>query len=206
MNPKRDINLLPERQGPSQGAKTGAMFATVGLVLAALCVTGILVPNGWLATVSLEKKMVDTQAAQYASVEQEFDDITAQMEAIQGQLAMVSAFREDPVILNGVLQTLEDCAPQEITLLTLHGDYEKMTITGTAPDDGRVAAMAAKLRRSGAFAAVSVDTTQSEQKQPTQEGDVAVNYRMFTMTMTYAAAAQGNAETGAATAEGSDGQ
>jgi hypothetical protein len=177
---KNDLNLLPRKEGPSKFIRYGLPLIILITLLALALTAGIIIPKNMKAEKMKIAEDLSLKITDMASVQEEFSSLNLEITTLKSQMSEFEEFNSCDKTLYDILNTIEQNCPDVIKITTADFDYEKILLEGTCPSDAEVATFAVKLRSTGIFSEININTVEDEK----EEDVVSVN-RAFEMEIFY---------------------
>lgn len=166
---KTDFNLYPRREGRSPFLRYGLPACLMLLVLGCALAAGIIIPRNIMADKIAERDALARQIADLSPVQAEYAALSGQIQVMKNKLEQFDRFTGEEKTLSNMLDILEQACPMGIRMDAISFDYEKITISGASRSDAEVASFAVRLRASGSFASIHINTvTPNAQTAPEQ--------------------------------------
>lgn len=156
---KNDINLLQKRKGEQYSAQKWAKLL-LGVVLFAVAVyAGFMLPNMALSDAKLTAAELDGKLNSSAGTQQNLTELTEAFMTRSEQLEVLTALDTARSDMSGYLEAVETSLPTSAHLTEIDIVDRTITISGIASDDSTIAAFCVRLRDTGKFSNVFLQTS-----------------------------------------------
>ncbi len=159
---KYDINLLQKRKAVQySGKKLGTVLIFI-LLFAALLYAGIALPSNMLASAQIRLANLDTELVSQPAVDQEQAEKTLQNAMLQQAVKQLEDLNDSKTAATHYIEALETSLPTSAYIDGITMADNRMTINGVVPRDEVLATFALRLRETGLFLDVYVNSSAVE--------------------------------------------
>ena len=141
-----DINLLPKSKKNASGAFGFWMLFMGILCAAALIVFFFMFPLQQKILLMKKIQKQEEQLASYATVEEEYDALTAAVKDLNRRVTAIDRLRESKLLISIMLNDLEKSIPRNITASSITLEEGMLTIIGEASTYKEMAQFIVNLR------------------------------------------------------------
>ncbi len=156
---KHDINLLQKRKAVQySGKKLGTVLIFI-LLFAALLYAGITLPSNMLASAKIKLANLDSELVSQPAVDQEQAEKTLQNAMLQQAAKQLEYLNNTKMDATHYIEALETSLPTSAYIDSITTEVNQMIITGVVPRDEVLATFALRLRETGRFLDVYVNSS-----------------------------------------------
>jgi Tfp pilus assembly protein PilN len=156
---KYDINLLQKRKSKQYSGKKVALLLLTLALAACAVYAGFMLPGKALSAVQLTAAQLDAELASGFGAEQDLASLTEEYATLRAQLDAMTALDAARADLNGYLDAIEASLPATANITWLSIRDRAISITGVAADDNTIAAFCVRLRGTGKFSYVFLQSS-----------------------------------------------
>lgn len=155
---KNDINLLSIRKNASESAKKRKTILFTILFLSILA-AGIILPSQTRMTAQARLDKLTNQLSGFSVTQEDVDAKTVQAALTAKQLADLQNLHQSRSDILSYLSGIESAKPSNLRIVQLVLEGNSMTVLGQAENDAALADFCLRLRDSGMFLSVFVETS-----------------------------------------------
>lgn len=157
---KRDINLLPKKKASSSSSAKGVVIA-LSVLLLYLMVFGIAIkiPNDLISAVVQKNAALDTEMSLLQSQVKEYDDLVAELSALQNELNSKEEIQYSDRTLYAAMDIIESTCPTGVMILSMKNTSTALELSCKAESDEQVAQFLLELDRCGEFTSIQFNGT-----------------------------------------------
>ena len=162
---KRDLNLLPRKQGNASLLRYGLPVFFLLLLLAGAFGGGIVFFQNIKSEKLREKDELNRQIEALSTVQADYEALSREIAVLKSQIANFDDFSGEERTLSKLLGILEKACPSGIDITEAAFDHEKITLSGVAQSDREAASFAVRLRDCGLFSEINLNTVAFNDKE-----------------------------------------
>lgn len=156
---KSDINLLYKRKVKKYSSQKLAVIILVFAAIAGLLYAGIALPAQALAAAKLQVASLQGQLITSTTTEQELQQKTEQFDTLTEQLETIQSLSSAKSDISSYLEAVENSLPTTANLTQLSLSGTTLSLNGVAANDTVIATFCVKLRETGLFQSVVLETS-----------------------------------------------